>query len=160
MKYFAAILFCLAVLGISKEKIREADKKKNELFEFLSLVRHLKKEIGSFMKPIGKALENFKSKSDAVSELVLAVQNGEEIKVAYLRLSESFGLTDEIKAVLLRTFYALGSSYLEENLKILNLAEEELCERNEELAKKSVQSVKIIQTLSATVCAAVIIAVI
>ena len=124
MKYFLTLIFCIAVLTVTREKIKESRKREKLLSEILFLIRHLKNEIVFYLKPIGKALENFTTDTPELSEFIFAVRSGKDIKSAYLRLSESSDLTDETKKVLERTFSALGTSYLEENLKILGSAEE------------------------------------
>ena len=160
MKYLATVLFCVAVLVFSNEKIREEEKNCKELCEILLFIRHVKREIGTFLKPLLKALEDFKAESDALTSLILAVGKGENIKDAYLRLSDKFLVTDEIKAGMLKVFGTLSDSYFEESIKVLDSFEKELSERCRELEKKRAENAKVIQIVSATLCIAVIIAVI
>lgn len=160
MKYFAAALFCILVLGISREKKKEKEDKGKELSELLSFIRHLKREIGVFVKPVGKAIENFEAKSPALSLLIVELKKGENIKKAYASVEKSFPLEEEIKASLQRVFTALSDSYLNEAKKALADFEEELSAYCGTLEKKRAEGVKIIDTVSATLCIAAIIAVI
>ena len=160
MKYIGVFLLCLAAALFSREKIRIIEKRRCELLFFTELIGHIRREVSFFAKPLRKACEGFCSDYAVCDGFLSAVSEGGELGVAYESVRKTLSLSEDEQELVHNIFLSLGSSCLEENVKKLEAAEEELTRLSEAFGAEAKKRIKLVETLTATLSVGVIIAVI
>lgn len=160
MKYIGIFLFCIAVNILIKDKIYIVEKRRCELSEFSALLRHIKREIGIFAKPVCEALAGFSSDSQEIMSFSEKVLSGIDISAVFSEIKANLALSGAECEILERLFSFLGKGYLNDSVKAIENAESELSELRNKYEGEAPKKTKIYRTVSIALCVGLIIAVI
>ena len=150
MRYIGLFLVMLSSLAFSREYTRYMQKRVRECEAFLDFIGHLRMELSCYLRPLREAAGGFSS--DALTEVGFfeAVNSTGNIYEAFSRTRRRLSLSDEELMPLESLFSSLGHSYLDEELKLINMCEENMRSVTEKIKRESPKSIKLISTLSVT----------
>ena len=151
MQYIGLFLVMLSVLVFTGEYTKYMRKRVRECEAFLEFIGHLRTELSCYLRPLCEAAGGFSS--DALSEVGFldAVKSTGNIYEAFKSTKGKLSLSEEEITPLQSLFSSLGHAYLEEELKLINMCEENMRCVTEKIKRESPKSIKLISTLSVTV---------
>ncbi len=142
----SAVLFCREYSGYMDKRLSECE-------AFLELVRHIRREISCFLKPIPEICRSFRGEEPSVAELVRRVFEGEDLVSAYKTVGSDLAVDRSDRDTIEKFFSSLGGGYLEESIRLADAAEERLNLSYEKLKEECPKQKKLAASLTA--CAVV-----
>ena len=105
------------------------NKRFSECEGFLLFVEHMRIEVGCFLRSPKQMREGFYSEALESVGFISALNNGESLHSAYIECKRRLSLKQEEKEILEKLFLSLGRGYLDESIKMIDVAYEGLnCE--------------------------------
>ena len=152
MRYVGFLFVLLASFVISREYAAYVEKRLTESRDFLSFIRHMKIQVGCFLRPTNELVRDFSS--DRLSELGFteALMSGETLYSAYKRAEPELTLSGEERELFEVLFSSVGECYLEEGVRLIDGAEkrlEEIYRKNKLEYRKGARLVSIISVTAA-----------
>ena len=147
----------IAALAASREYSRRVRKRVCECERFLEFIRHIRIQVGCFMRPpselgcgfSGREIEGFVGRI-ATDGILTAYENAEP----------TFSLSVDERDALRELFSSLGSGYLDDELKRIDSTCEKFEKLYNELKERASKDVKLASVLSATAALGVFIIII
>ncbi len=150
MQYIGIIAVMLSALVISREYARYMKKRELECEAFLEFIAHLRIQLGCFLRPLREAAAGFSSEALERVGFLGAVGSAESICKAYGSVKKRLSLSEAESRPLEALFSSLGSGYLEDELKLIDICEAEMRDAAEKIKVQSPKNIKLISTLSVT----------
>ena len=126
-----------------------------EYSEFSRLVEHIKLKISCFLSPKSDWLSDFHSESDAVTAF-LSLAHKETLFESFAAVADKLSLEDEA-SIFEGLFSALGRSYKEGEIELIERCENELSERRKTLFPECEKNIKTARVLFAAISLGIII---
>ena len=135
-------------------------KRLSECRAFLAFINHIRVQVGCFLKPVRELGLGFRSEPLSECGFIDALSNSESIYEAYKKSEERLSLSADERAVLESLFLPFGEGYLEEEIRIIEAAKEQMEAMCAELSEKSAKNIKLVTVLSVTAALALLLLVI
>ena len=158
MKYLGLAFLLIGAFFISREYSKYIQKRLAECEGFLLFIKHMRRQVGCFLKPPCEIGEGFVNKP--ITPFLLALGDSESVHSAYLSSKDSFSLSLPEDRTLTELFSSIGSCYAGEGIKLLDSSVEKFELLYRDLSQDSKRSTRLVATLTATLAVGIFILVV
>ena len=157
MKLLGFFMIAAAAIAASLEYSKRVRKRLRESECFLEFIRHMRIQLGCFMRPPCDLGRGFSSCE--IDGFVSGISdNG--IRAAYESAESGLSLSPNEKDILRGLFSSVGSGYLEDELKRIDKAEDAFLREYNDFKARAAKDVKLVSALSATAAVGIFIIII
>ena len=156
LKLTGAFVLLMGVVVVCREYAKNRKRRLSICEEFSLLIAHLRLEIACYLKPLDEVVSAYESPVlEESGFLPMAREVG--LSEAFLSMGSSLFLSDEERGVLGRFFSSLGSGYMEDEIKLIDLCAVQFSQLLEHNRTAMPNDVKLYNTLFCAAALGIII---
>lgn len=156
-KYFGFFLILLAAFLINREYKGALERRFRQCEEFCRFVKHVRVKIACYLSPAGEWSSDFSSAELEKCGFLQAASVSSSLSEAFSACEDKLSLGEPEKTVLKNLFSEMGSSYMLDELRVIDRYSAELDKECAKLSGEYTKNIKVINTLTACVSIGAII---